>query len=70
MSKEELRKRGVKDRTSMVMEREKRFMKISLIQQAQNKCIMVKMNLELFSKKFDKLAQWVCLLSRARKGVF
>jgi hypothetical protein len=47
ISKEELRNKGIKDRTSMVMETKKVFTKRNLIQQAQNKCIVVKRSVEL-----------------------
>ena len=57
VSKEELKKKGIKDRASMVMETEKVFAKRSLIQQARNKCIVVKRNVKLFSNKFNKLIQ-------------
>jgi hypothetical protein len=57
MSKEELRKRGVKYRNSMVMEIEKFFTKRILIQESHNKFIVVRINLELFSNKFDKIMQ-------------
>jgi hypothetical protein len=56
-SKETLRKKGVKDRTKMVMENERIFTKRNLIQQAQNKCIMVKRNVESFTNKFENLVK-------------
>jgi hypothetical protein len=41
----------------MVMEIEKVFTKRNLIQQAQNKCIMVKINVESFTNKFENLVK-------------
>jgi hypothetical protein len=56
ISKEELNNKGIKDINSMVMETKKKvFSKQSLIHHAQNKCIVVKRNVEFFSNKFDKL---------------
>jgi hypothetical protein len=41
----------------MVMETERIFTKRNLIQQAQNKCIMVKRNVESFTNKFENLVK-------------
>jgi hypothetical protein len=56
-SKEVLKSKGIKDRTTMVMETENIFTKRNLIQQAQNKCIMVKRNIESFTNKFENLVK-------------
>jgi hypothetical protein len=56
-SKEALKSKGVKDKTTMVMEIENIFTKRNLIQQAQNKCIMVKRNIESFTNKFKNLVK-------------
>jgi hypothetical protein len=56
-SSEVLKSKGVKDRTTMVMEDENIFTKINLLQQAQNKCIMVKRNIESFTNKFENLVK-------------
>jgi hypothetical protein len=56
-SKETLENKGIKDRTAMVMKTEKVFTKRNLIQQAQNKCIMVKRNIESFTNKFENLVK-------------
>jgi hypothetical protein len=50
-----LSSKGVNDRTTMVMENEIIFMKRNLIQQAQNECITLKINVESFSNKFENL---------------
>ena len=49
--------KGVKNRTAMVMETKNVFTKRNLIQQAQNKCIMVKRNVESFTNKFENLVK-------------
>jgi hypothetical protein len=54
---ETLARKGVTDRTAMVMETERIFTKRNLIQQAQNKCIMVKRNVESFTNKFENLVK-------------
>jgi hypothetical protein len=41
----------------MVMETKKIFTKINLIQQAQNKCIMVRRNIDFFTNKFENLVK-------------
>jgi hypothetical protein len=41
----------------MVMEYEKIFTKINLHQKAQNKCMMVKRNIESFMKKYENLVK-------------
>jgi hypothetical protein len=41
----------------MVMETKKVFTKIILIQLTQNKCIMVKINVESFTNKFENLVK-------------
>jgi hypothetical protein len=52
---EVLKTKGVKDKTIMVMEDENIFTKRNLLQQAQNKCIMVKRNIESFTNKYENL---------------
>jgi hypothetical protein len=54
---EVLQRKGVKDRTTMVMEAENIFTKRNLLQQAHNKCIMVKRNIESFKQKFENLVK-------------
>jgi hypothetical protein len=56
-SSEVLKIKGVKDRTTMVMEDENIFTKRNLLQQAHNKCIMVKRNIESFTNKFENLVK-------------
>jgi hypothetical protein len=56
-SKETLKNRGIKDITTMVMETEKIFTKRNLIQQAQNKCIMVRRSIEFFTNNFENLVK-------------
>jgi hypothetical protein len=56
-SRETLLKKGVNDRTTMVMETERIFTKRNLIQQAQNECIALKRNVEYFSNKFENLVK-------------
>jgi hypothetical protein len=56
-SSEVLKSKGVKEKTTMVMEAEKIFTKINLLQQAQNKCISVKRNIESFTNKFENIVK-------------
>jgi hypothetical protein len=67
-SRDELRNHGVKDHTSMVMETKNFFTKRNLIQQAQNKCIVVKRNVEFFTNKFDNLVQMGLPICWGKKG--
>jgi hypothetical protein len=52
-----LLKKDVNDMTTMVMETERIFTKINLIQQAHNDCITLKRNAEYFSNKFENLVK-------------
>jgi uncharacterized phage infection (PIP) family protein YhgE len=56
-SSEVLIRKGVKDRTTMVMEDERIFTKLNLLQIAQNKCISVKRDIDLFTNRFEKLVK-------------
>jgi hypothetical protein len=56
-SRDTLLKKGINDRTTMVMETERIFTKRNLIQQAQNECITLKRNVESFSNKFENLVK-------------
>jgi hypothetical protein len=52
-----MKSKGVKDRITMVMDIEKNFTKRNLMQQAQNKCRMVKINIDYFTNKFENLVK-------------
>jgi hypothetical protein len=56
-SRETLARKGVKDKTTMVMETERIFTKRNLLQQAQNECIALKKNVESFTNKFKNLVK-------------
>jgi hypothetical protein len=56
-SRETLLRKGVNGRTTMVMETGRFFTKRNLIQQAHNKCITLKMNVEYFSNKVENLVK-------------
>ena len=56
-SNEELSKKGIKNRTNMVMDIEKVFTKRNLIQQAQNKLIPLQRNVEWFSSLYKKMVE-------------
>jgi Mg2+/Co2+ transporter CorC len=66
--KEVLKSKCVKYRTTTVMDAENIFMKIIFIQQAQNKCIMVKRNIESFTNKFENLVKMGFPLAWDDKG--
>jgi hypothetical protein len=55
--RELLKSKCVKDKTIMVMEIENFFTKRNLIQQAQNKCTMVKIYIENFTNNFENLVK-------------
>jgi hypothetical protein len=67
-SKEVLKSKGVKYRTTLGMEIENIFTKTNLIQQAQNKCIMVKRNIESFTNKFKNLVKMGLASTWDKKG--
>jgi hypothetical protein len=57
ISRETLTDKGVKYKTIMVMETERVFTKRNQLQQDQNKCIMVKINIEYFTNEFDNIVK-------------
>jgi hypothetical protein len=67
-SKEEVSKKEIKCHTSIFMETKNIFTKRHLIQQAQNKYIMVQRNVESFSKQFKNLVEMVLPSYCDKKG--
>jgi hypothetical protein len=54
---EQLKAKGIRDKTTMVMEPKKIFKRRNLFQQDQNKCISMKRNIESFNNKYENLVK-------------
>jgi hypothetical protein len=69
-SRDALIAKGINNRNHIVLEIKRSFTKRNLIQQTQNKCIMLRKNVDTFNNRFDKLVNMGLPTVWGEKGKF